>query len=205
MKNMFFLLLFLPFFASAQVYDADKLLDKAVEAMKKDSPLQMDYSYTVYDETGDEVLEDKGVMRLDGNRYSVVMDKMGVWCDGKTQWSYMLEIDEIYITGASSDEAQNLSPLFIMENYSKGSYKTAVLQDGMAVLTLQSMQDNTIEKVELYVDSETARLKAMNVFMPDQGHIEIMLDKYQIKCNFADDVYRCPVEEYSTAEVVDMR
>ena len=205
MKNMFFLLLFLPFFASAQVYDADKLLDKAVEAMKKDSPLQMDYSYTVYDETGDEVLEDKGVMRLDGNRYSVVMDKMGVWCDGKTQWSYMLEIDEIYITGASSDEAQNLSPLFIMENYSKGSSKTAVLQDGMAVLTLQSMQDNTIEKVELYVDSEAARLKAMNVFMPGQGHIEIMLDKYQIKCNFADDVYRCPVEEYSTAEVVDMR
>ena len=34
MKNMFFLLFFLPFFASAQVYDADKLLDKAVEAMK---------------------------------------------------------------------------------------------------------------------------------------------------------------------------
>lgn len=205
MKNIVVLLLLFPLFASAQVVDAEKLLDKAVETMKKDSPLQMDYSYTVYDETGDEVLEDKGVMRLDGNRYSVVMDKMGVWCDGKTQWSYMLEIDEIYITDSSSDEAQNLSPLFIMENYRNGSSKSAEMQDGVAVVTLQALSDNGIEKVVLHVDSVTGRLKAMNVFMPGQGHVEIMLDKYQIKCNFADDIYRCPVKQFSTAEIVDMR
>ena len=96
MKNRFVLLLFfIPFSGIAQVLDADAVLDKAVAVMNADAPLQMDYSYTVYDEDNSVVMKDNGMMRLDGERYSVVMDKMGVWCDGETQWSYMLEIDEI--------------------------------------------------------------------------------------------------------------
>ena len=109
----FFLLLFLPFVGFAQQPDADVLLDKVVATMKNDAPLQMDYSCTVYEDDGTVVFKDKGIMRLDGNCYSLVMDKMGVWCGGETQWSYMLDIDEVYITDAASDEAQNLSPLFI--------------------------------------------------------------------------------------------
>ena len=120
-----FLLLLLPFVGFSQQLDADALLDKVVETMKNDAPLQMDYSYTVYDDDGTVLLKDKGVMRLEGNRYSLVMDKMGVWCDGETQWSYMLDIDEVYITDAASDEAQNLSPLFIIENYRKRCSKKA--------------------------------------------------------------------------------
>ena len=141
MKNIFLLmLLFLPLCGKAQMLDAEAMLDKAVEVMNADAPLQMDYSYTVYDDDGEVVVNDKGVMRLDGNRYSLVMDKMGVWCNGKTQWSYMLEIDEIYITDSSSDEAQNLSPLFIMENYRNGCTKEVAMQDGVTVITLQGAE-----------------------------------------------------------------
>ena len=76
MKNIYlFLLLLLPFGGVAQQLDADALLDKVVATMKNDAPLQMDYSYIVYDDDNTVVLRDKGVMRLDGNRYSLVMDK----------------------------------------------------------------------------------------------------------------------------------
>ena len=206
MKNIFLLmLLFLPLCAKAQMLDAEAMLDKAVEVMKADAPLQMDYSYTVYDDDGEVVVNDKGVMRLDGNRYSLVMDKMGVWCNGKTQWSYMLEIDEIYITDSSSDEAQNLSPLFIMENYRNGCTKEVAMQGGMAVITLFGAEENGYEKVVLRIGADDNRLKAMDIFMPGQGQVAIVLDKYQIKCNFAPDVYRCPVEELNASEIVDMR
>ncbi|MBR4848659.1 MAG: outer membrane lipoprotein carrier protein LolA [Bacteroidaceae bacterium] len=207
MKNIYLLLLlsFLSLCAKAQVLDADAMLDKAVEVMKADAPLQMDYSYTVYDDDGEVVVDDKGVMRLDGNRYSLVMDKMGIWCNGETQWSYMLEIDEIYITDSSSDEAQNLSPLFIMENYRNGCVKEVAMRDGMAVITLQAAEENGFEKVVLRIGAEDNRLKAMEIFMPGQGQVAIVLDKYQIKCNFAQEVYECPVEEFKTAEIVDMR
>ena len=206
MKNIYlFLLLLLPFGGAAQQLDADALLDKVVATMKDDAPLQMDYSYTVYDDDNTVVLRDKGVMRLDGNRYSLVMDKMGVWCDGETQWSYMLDIDEIYITDASSDEAQNLSPLFIIENYRRGCSKKVEIQDGVLFVTLQAAAGGDIEKVLLDIDADNNRLKAMTVFMAGQGYVKVLLDKYQINCNFASDVYKCPVEELGASEIIDMR
>ena len=206
MKNIYlFLLLLLPFGGAAQQLDADALLDKVVATMKNDAPLQMDYSYTVYDDDNTVVLRDKGVMRLDGNRYSLVMDKMGVWCDGETQWSYMLDIDEIYITDASSDEAQNLSPLFIIENYRRGCSKKVEIQDGVLFVTLQAIAGGDIEKVLLDVNADDNRLKAMTVFMAGQGYVKVLLDKYQINCNFASDVYKCPVEELGASEIIDMR
>ena len=206
MKNIYlFLLLLLPFSGVAQQLDADALLDKVVATMKNDAPLQMDYSYTVYDDDNTVVLRDKGVMRLDGSRYSLVMDKMGVWCDGETQWSYMLDIDEIYITDASSDEAQNLSPLFIIENYRRGCSKSVEVQNGVLLVTLQAVAGGDIEKVLLDVDAADNRLKAMTVFMAGQGYVKVLLDKYQINCNFASDVYKCPIEELGASEIIDMR
>ena len=206
MKNIFvFLLLFLPLCGNAQLLDADVLLGKAVDAMKADAPLQMDYSYTVYDEDNTVVMQDKGVMRLDGNRYSLLMDKMSVWCNGKAQWSYMLDIDEIYITDASSDEAQNLSPLHIMESYRSGCTKTAELRDGVAKVVMHTPQENYIESVVLSLDAVSFRLKAMEIVMAGQGFVSVVLDKYRTKCDFASAVYECPVEEFHTAEVVDMR
>ena len=185
--------------------DADILLDRAVAAMKADAPLQMDYSYTVYEDDKTIVQQDKGVMRLDGDCYSLLMDKMGVWCNGKTQWSYMSDIDEIYITDSTSDEAQNLSPLFIMESYRNGCTKKMDMQNGVAKVSLLVPQGDDVEKVELYVDVETYRLKAMDIFMIGQGRIEVVLDRYQTKCDFTSAVYECPVKEFTTAEIVDMR
>ena len=118
-KTVILLLLLLPAMAFAQSA-AVEFLDKAVAAMKADAAVQMDYSSTVYDEDGKAVQTDKGVMRLDGNRYSLLMDEMKVWCNGNVQWSYMSSVNEIYITDAASDEAQNMSPLYIMEKFRDG-------------------------------------------------------------------------------------
>lgn len=205
MRNiLLFLVLFFPLCGSAQVLDADALLDKVVATMKTDSPLQMDCSYSVYD---DDVIafRDKGIMRLDGDRYSLVMDKMGIWCNGVVQWSYMLEVDEVYITDASSDEAQSLSPLSVLENYREGCSKEIMFQDGIAVVRLDAPAGNDIEKIVLYIDISCNRLKGMDVFMLSQGYVKVVLDKYQIKCNFAQGVFECPVEELRPAEVIDMR
>lgn len=205
MKNIiFFLLLLLPLCGRPQALDADLLLDNVVATMKAESPLQMDYSYSVHG-GGDVLLRDKGVMRLDGDCYSLVMDKMGVWCNGDTQWSYMSEMDEIYITDASSGEAQTLSPYFVLENYRSSCSKKAWKENGTHLVELQAPEGNEIEKVVLLVDAASNRLKGMDVFMSSEGTIKVKLDKYQINCNFAKDVYECPLKEFSEAEIIDMR
>lgn len=185
---------------------AEAFLDRAVKAMKDDSAVQMDYTYTVYDENGKVVQADKGILRLNGSSYSLLMDDMKVWCNGKVQWSYMSEINEIYITDASSPEAQNLSPLYIMEMYRAGYSAAMNSTNGRTEVTLEtSLPDNNINKVKLQFDASTLRLESMFIYMAGQGYIEVALDAYTAHCTFPAGVYECPLKDYPAAEVVDMR
>ena len=100
MKWIFNILLFmLPCAVMAQngSTDAGQLLDNAVATLKADAAVHLDYSYKVYDDDNTIVQDDSGVMRLDGDRYALIMRDLKVWCNGTVQWSYMRDINEIYI------------------------------------------------------------------------------------------------------------
>ena len=45
----------------------------------------------------------------------------------------------------------------------------------------------------------------MLILMPGQGSVEVSLDGYVARCGAGDDVFVCPVDDFSTAEVIDMR
>lgn len=205
-KIIISLLLLFPLFAMAQK-DAAVMLDNVVAAIKADAALQMDYTYTIFDEEGAVVYSDNGTMKLDNERYALDMDNMKIWCDGKTQWSYMKDIDEVYITAAGSDEAQNLSPLYIMETYRENySLEIRPGTDNLHIVTLTAHDvEAEVNKLELLVNSETSRLAAMFIHMPGQGYAAVQLDNYVPGCKFASATYECPVGDFPTAEVIDMR
>ena len=204
MKKILLLIVMLPLSLFAQ--DVESVLDRAVDVLKNDAAVEMDYAYTVYDDDNEAVYNDRGVMKLDNERYSLLMDEMKVWCDGKTQWSYMKEIDEVYITTADSDEAQNLSPLYIIEKYKK-EYSVTCAEKGVCRLVTMSAVDPDAEvsRVELLINNKDFRLAGIVIYMQSQGRVEVMLDNYKAKCNFGKKEYECPLEEFSTAEIVDMR
>ena len=206
MKKIVFLFFALfPLVAVAQG-SAEALLDKAVAVIKSDAAVQMDYDYTVYDDDGVIVYSDNGTMKLDNDRYSLTMENMKVWCDGKVQWSYMKDIDEVYITGADSEEAQNLSPLYIMEKY-RENYSMVLVDKGtsaMVILTSKESEEE-VERLELVIDKETARLQSLFIYMSAQGKVEVFLNNYVAKCSFGRNEYECPINAFPTAEIIDMR
>ena len=209
MRYILFLLvamLQMPLLAQGGNNETDALLDKVVAGIKAAAPVQMDYTYTVYDDESQLVQADKGVIFIDNDRYALLMEFMKVWCDGKVQWSYMKDIDEVYITGADSEEAQNLSPLYIMEKY-RENYSMALVDKGasaMVVLTSKESEEE-IERLELVIDKETARLQSLFIYMSAQGKVEVFLNNYVAKCSFGRKEYECPVNAFPTAEIIDMR
>lgn len=209
MRNLFFVflaMLQLPLFAQNEEVDADIVLDKALASIKADLPVRMDYDYKVFDDNTELLLNDKGIIYIDDNRYALLMQDMKVWCDGETQWSYMREINEVYITDAAADEAQNLSPLYVMEHYREGFSRSAVSKDGFTAVMLKAMnEDSDVECVLLLISEENYRLVSMIISMPGQGAVEIDLDGYVAKCGVDDDVFTCPLDDFREAEVIDMR
>lgn len=201
------LLLILPFAVVAQD-DAVALLDKIIADIKAGAALQQDYSYIVFDEDDAVVYSDKGVLKLDHERYALDMENMKVWCDGTTQWSYMKDIDEVYITDAGSEEAQNLSPLYIMEIYRKNyTLELGEEQAGIRILTMKAKDaDAEINELKLFIDmGEPPVLTGMYIYMSGQGYAQIVLGESKRGCRFGKDTYRCQVKNFPTAEIVDMR
>lgn len=209
MRNLFFVflaMLQLPLFAQNEEVDADIVLDKALASIKADLPVRMDYDYKVFDDNTELLMNDKGIIYIDDNRYALLMQDMKVWCDGETQWSYMREINEVYITDAAADEAQNLSPLYVMEHYREGFSRSAVSKDGFTAVMLKAMnEDSDVESVLLLISEENYRLVSMIISMPGQGAVEIDLDGYVAKCGVVDDVFTCPLDDFREAEIIDMR
>lgn len=200
------LALHLPVMAQRGSGKADALLDKVVASIKADAPVRMDYLYKVCDDDGTLVQSDKGVLYVDGQNYALLMDKMKVWCNGTIQWSYMSDVNEIYITDAVSDEAQNLSPLSIVENYRKGYKLSSTDKSSDVLLTLKAPSKGAdVDKVELYVRKSDSRLARLVVYMSGQGCVDVSLAGYMPHCGVGQDVFECRLKEYPTAEVVDMR
>lgn len=195
----------LPLFAQEAAVDASAVLDKALAGLKKSLPVRMDYDYEVFDVDGEQLQSDKGIIYIDNNRYALLMQDMKVWCDGKVQWSYMREVDEIYVTDADSDEAQNLSPLYIMEYYREGYSVSAVSEGGTVAVTLKSMSGGDVESVQLFIRESDCRLVSMVISMPGQGSVLVKLDGYVANCGVGDEVFKCPVDEFAGCEIIDMR
>ncbi|MBO5864619.1 MAG: hypothetical protein J6Q73_01010 [Bacteroidaceae bacterium] len=196
----------LPLFSQKAAVDANVVLDKALASLKLDLPVRMDYDYEVFDDGNEPLQGDKGIIYIDNNRYALLMQDMKVWCDGKTQWSYMREIDEVYVTDADSDEAQNLSPLYVMEHYREGYSASAVSEGGVVAVTLKAMGKNSeVDSVQLLIRERGYRLVSMNISMAGQGSVLVELDGYVAKCGVRDDAFVCPLDDYESAEVIDMR
>lgn len=198
-------LLFVPLLLCAQGDNAVALLENAIKKVEADAAVQMTFSYGVYDAGGTLQFSDDGSLKLDGGRYALLLSPMKLWCDGQTQWSYMAQVNEVYITDADSREAQIYNPVYLMGLYKQGYICSVESAGGRNIITLQARGEQEFDKVVLFLDAKTSQPVAMHIFLDRQGYTTVDITSYKSGYNFDSRVYTCPLEDFPTAEIVDMR
>lgn len=211
-KVVLLIFILLPFTLFANDRDAVAMLEKVSAKMQADYPLQMTFAFAMYDADGTLQFLDDGSLRIDKNpsggfaeRYVLLLNNMKIWCDGTTLWSYMEQTDEIYRMSPDDDGAQNFSPVYLMQLYKQG-YKCSMEHDGEGnVITLLSENSETgMDKVVVYMLDEMLLPEKIRIYMNGDGYTELVIQDYNPHRVFNDRIYRCPVEDYPNAEVVDM-
>lgn len=203
-----FMALFIPVMLVAQD-DARIILDKAVAAIKADAGVRMDFTITLCDLSGDEQYSDKGVLKIDGDKYALLCDQMKLWCDGATQWSYIESNNEIYVSEPNAEDARTFSPVHIMELYKEG-YKSSVdkkLSTASidAIVLVANARGLEIETVTVFLNRHTAQPVKLSVCYENGTTASIVIDSYKAKCKFATKEFRCREKDYRGVEFVDMR
>ena len=98
---------------------AERIVSSTVAKLKR-SPLKCDFSMVYYNgrEQTNEV--QRGHFVMDSEKLRLTMSGIETIFDGKTQWVYMSNNNEVTITEPTAEEMKDISPIVMIDYYTTG-------------------------------------------------------------------------------------
>ena len=200
MKRLFtlWMLALLPYCISAQTdAKAAEVLDKVLEDLS-DNGIRADFE-------GSET----GFLLLKGEKFYLNNGNVQSWYDGKTQWSYVADTDEVNISHPTLEELQGINPNLILMRYKTDfnyTYKGSQTRNGVKgheiVLTPKHSEQSEVIRVFI---SKTYHPLAMKMEQNGQTLSEINVISYKTDQKLEDGMFRFNKSLFPNAEIIDMR
>ena len=96
-----------------------------------------------------------GSLTMSGRCFKLITDRLSIWYDGKTQWTYVPENEEVNITEPTADELLETNPVEII-NASMSKYSARVVRTEGSVRTIELKPlkpGSSIVSAELSIDT----------------------------------------------------
>lgn len=200
MKRLFtlWMLALLPYCISAQTdAKAAEVLDKVLEDLS-DNGIRADFE-------GSET----GFLLLKGEKFYLNNGNVQSWYDGKTQWSYLADTEEVNISHPTLEELQGINPYLILMRYKTDfnyAYKGSQTRNGVKgheiVLTPKHSEQSEVIRVFI---SKTYHPLAMKMEQNGQTLSEINVTSYKTDQKLEDGMFRFNKSLFPNAEIIDMR
>ena len=200
MKKLFtlWMLAFLPYCISAQTdAKAAEVLDKVLEDLS-DNGIRADFE-------GSET----GFLLLKGEKFYLNNGNVQSWYDGKTQWSYVADTEEVNISHPTPEELQGINPYLILMRYKTDfnyTYKGSLTRNGVKghEIILTSKHTEHSEIIRVFVSSAYQPL-AMRMEQNGKVLSEINVTSYKTNQKLEDGMFQFNRSLFPNAEVIDMR
>ena len=201
MKRLFtlWMLALLPYCISAQTdAKAAEVLDKVLEDLSDGNGIRADFE-------GSET----GFLLLKGEKFYLNNGNVQSWYDGKTQWSYVADTEEVNISHPTLEELQGINPYLILMRYKTDfnyTYKGSQTRNGVKgheiVLTPKHSEQSEVIRVFI---SKTYHPLAMKMEQNGQTLSEINVISYKTDQKLEDGMFRFNKSLFPNAEIIDMR
>ena len=201
MKRLFtlWMLALLPYCISAQTdAKAAEVLDKVLEDLSDSNGIRADFE-------GSET----GFLLLKGEKFYLNNGNVQSWYDGKTQWSYVADTEEVNISHPTLEELQGINPYLILMRYKTDfnyAYKGSQTRNGVKgheiVLTPKHSEQSEVIRVFI---SKTYHPLAMKMEQNGQTLSEINVTSYKTDQKLEDGMFRFNKSLFPNAEIIDMR
>lgn len=185
---------------------AREVLDRAAETYRNSSG-GVEMRFTV--STGGD--ETTGSIRLKGNRFVLDAGGLRTWYDGKTQWTYLEQTNEVNIAEPTEAELQALNPYAWLDLYKQGysltlDGTTAVQGVYKVVMTTTNQRQRDLQSIVVMIDRTSFQPKVVSI----AGHggrdlTVISIDSFVARQNFPDSLFAFDRSQYPDAEIVDLR
>ena len=193
------MLALLPYCLGAQTdKKTEEILDKVLEELRESSGIRADFGGT-----------ENGFLLLKGEKFYLNNGSIQSWFDGKNQWSYVADTEEVNISHPTSEELQSINPYYILNNYKNEytyQYKGSLTRNGIKghEIVLAPKQAGGQEVIRFFISKSNQPL-ALRFEKNGQTLSEINVTSYQGNQQLKDEIFRFNRSLYPNAEIIDMR
>ena len=183
---------------TANAQSAKSVLDKAAASVTVASGVKANFRMTTT--TGNT----SGTIAIKGKKFYATTPQAKVWFDGKTQWTYLKNNDEVNVSNPTEAQLQAINPYNFINLYKNGYTYTMNTAGTNYVIHLTSNSANRKIK-ELFITVNKKSYEPMQVKML-QGKKWTTFDITSIKKEkIADSQFRFNSKDFPKAEIIDLR
>lgn len=200
--------------ASAQTKsdpDAKKVLDAVSAKFRTYKTPQATFTYTVENAQGKALSTQKGTVTMKGNKYRVTIPGMDIYSDGRTNWNYDKNANEVTIKevdGASGE----LTPQKLFTNFYDRDFLYKLNgEKKIAGKTVQEIEltptnkNRPFHKVYLLVDKAAKTLYSARILEKSGNRYSYTINSFKPTVAVTDAQFVFNKAKYPGVEVVDLR
>ena len=151
----------------------------------------------------------QGEIILKGEKFHLNSNGIQSWYDGKTQWSYSEDTQEVNISTPTPEEIQSINPYSLMQTYKNG-YKCLYMGESLfsGTSTFQVMllpeKKGDIESITLYLTKDYLP-KAIRIKPYGQAETEILIKSCRLHQPNDESIFTFNKRDFPDADIIDMR
>ena len=198
MKKICFLIAATLISAATFAQTAKSVLDKAAANITVKSGVQAKFKMT------GSMGNTSGTITIKGRKFHATTPQAIVWFDGKTQWTYMKNNDEVNVTTPTESQLQAINPYNFINLYKNG-YDATLNSSGKdyVVHLTASTKDKKIRELFITVNKSSNTPTQVKLL---QGTKWTIFDISDLKKqDVPDSQFRFNAKDFPQAEIIDLR
>lgn len=189
--------------------DARRVLDTMAARVKKAGGVKATFTATSY-ASGTAQGSASGTFLTDGRRFKMTTSEMTTWFDGKTQWTYTPQTEEVNVATPTATELSTMNPYAFLTIYKKGfgyTMKDATYK-GKTVSEVTLTADNRrqdIQRILVTVDKTTHLPLCVRMLQGAKNWVRIAINTFEGGQKYSPATFKFDKKQYPKAEVIDLR
>ncbi len=145
-----------------------------------------------------------GTICIKGNKYYATTPQATVWFDGKTQWAYMKNTDEVNISTPTAAQQSQTNPLKFITIYKNG-YKMDMKTVGSnyEIHLTSTQKGGSIQEMYIHVN-KASYLPSLVKIRQGSTWSNVKISGFQAQ-NQNDAIFKFNPKKYPKAEIIDLR
>lgn len=209
-RYLFYILLCVCSVNNVLAQSAHEILSKTAQAFEKAGGIKANFDLAI-SHNGFTQGHASGEICVDKDKFVLITPEATTYFDGKTQWSYLADSNEVTVTEPTSEELQSLNPyalLYLYKDNYGSSLGTQTTYKGKSVyeVVLNALHpDNNVAQMTLYITRDTYQLLYIQATLRDGTLNDIAIENYKPNVKFAQHDFVFDKKKYPKVEVIDLR